>query len=67
MSRSGLDRLLRRLGHSRLAVPPKPDSEHKPLKAYGPGYVHVDMKYLLQMQDEDKRRYVFVAIDRATH
>ncbi len=25
-----------------------------------------DVKYLPQMQDEDKRRYVFVAIDRAT-
>ena len=66
MSRSALDRLLRRRGHSRLPVPPKPDSEHKPFKAYEPGYVHVDVKYLPQMQDEDKRRYVFVAIDRAT-
>ena len=28
--------------------------------------MHVDVKYLPQMQDEDKRRYVFVAIDRAT-
>ena len=45
---------------------PKPESEHKPFKAYEPGYVHVDVKYLPQMQDEDKRRYVFVAIDRAT-
>jgi len=46
MSRSALDRLLRRRGHSRLPVPPKPDSEHKPFKAYEPGYVHVDVKYL---------------------
>ena len=66
MSRSALDRLLRRRGHSRLPVPPLPDSESKPFKAYEPGYVHVDVKYLPQMQDEDKRRYVFVAIDRAT-
>ena len=66
MSRSALDRLLRRRGHSRLPVPPQPDSESKPFKAYEPGYVHVDVKYLPQMQDEDKRRYVFVAIDRAT-
>ena len=66
MSRSALDRLLRRRGHSRLPVPPQPDSESKPFKAYEPGYVHVDVKYLSQMQDEDKRRYVFVAIDRAT-
>lgn len=47
-------------------MPPKPAGEHKPFKAYEPGYVHVDVKYLPQMQDEDKRRYVFVAIDRAT-
>lgn len=66
MSRSALDRLLRRRGHSRLPALPKPDSERKPFKAYKPGDVHVDVKYLPQMQDEDKRRYVFVAIDRAT-
>ncbi len=66
MSRSALDRLLRRRGHARLPVPVKPDNEHKPFKAYEPGYVHVDVKYLPQMQDESQRRYVFVAIDRAT-
>ena len=66
MSRSALDRLLRRRGHSRLPVQPQPDGERKPFKTYEPGYVHVDVKYLPQMQDEDQRRYVFVAIDRAT-
>lgn len=66
MSRSALDRLLRRQGHSRLPVPPKPEGERKTFKAYEPGYVHMDVKYLPQMQDEGKRRYVFVAIDRAT-
>ena len=39
---------------------------HGAFKAYEPGYVHVDVKYLLQMADEDRRRYLFVAIDRAT-
>ena len=29
-------------------------------------HVHIDVKYLPQMQDETKRRYLFVAIDRAT-
>ena len=28
--------------------------------------MHVDVKYLPQMADEDRRRYLFVAIDRAT-
>lgn len=66
MSRSALDRLLRRRGHSRLPVPEKAASTTKPFKAYVPGYVHIDLKYLPQMADETSRRYVFVAIDRAT-
>lgn len=66
MSRSALDRLLRRRGHSRLPVPDKTERTDKPFKAYEPGYVHVDVKYLPQMADESARRYVFVAIDRAT-
>ena len=37
MSRSALDRLLRRRGRSRLPAPIKPTSEHKPFKAYEPG------------------------------
>ncbi|NDV12989.1 transposase family protein [Crenobacter sp. HX-7-9] len=39
---------------------------HKPFKAYDPGYFHIDVKYLPQMPDESARRYLFVAIDRAT-
>lgn len=66
MSRSALDRLLRRRGHSRLPAPHKPASTTKPFKAYEPGYLHIDVKYLPQMADETARRYVFVAIDRAT-
>ncbi|MCK7499001.1 MAG: IS481 family transposase [Comamonadaceae bacterium] len=66
MSRSALDRLLRRRGHNRLPEPEKPARSHEPFKAYEPGYVHVDVKYLPQMADEKARSYVFVAIDRAT-
>jgi transposase InsO family protein len=66
MSRSALARLLRRRGVSSLPEPVAPARETKPFKAYEPGYVHVDVKYLPQMQDEHERRYVFVAIDRAT-
>jgi transposase InsO family protein len=68
VSRSGLDRCLRRHGVSRLqdlkSKAPRP--AHKPFKAYAPGYVHIDVKYLPQMADEERRRYLFVAIDRAT-
>ena len=38
----------------------------KTFKDYAPGFVHVDIKYLPQMRDETTRRYLFVAIDRAT-
>ena len=68
VSRSGLDRCLRRHGVGNLrdlkARVPKP--KHKLFKAYEPGYLHVDVKYLPQMADEPSRRYLFVAIDRAT-
>ncbi len=68
VSRSGLDRCLRRHGVGNLnALKPKTHSEpHKAFKSYEPGFVHMDVKYLPQMQDEARRRYLFVAIDRAT-
>ena len=68
VSRSGLDRCLRRhgAGNLRALTPAAPRPAHKPFRAYEPGYVHVDVKYLPQMADEDRRRYLFVAIDRAT-
>jgi transposase InsO family protein len=68
VSRSGLDRCLRRHGLARLAdlAPAASRPASKPFKAYQPGYVHIDYKYLPQMADEDRRRYLFVAIDRAT-
>ena len=68
VSRSGLDRCLRRhgVGNLRAIKPKSTKPAHKPFKAYEPGYVHVDVKYLPQMADEERRRYLFVAIDRAT-
>ena len=68
ISRSGLDRCLRRHGAGNLNAlkPQEPAVAHKAFKSYEPGYVHMDVKYLPQMQDESSRRYLFVAIDRAT-
>jgi len=68
VSRSGLDRCLRRHGVGNLrALLPVPEKRlHKPFKDYLPGYVHVDIKYLPQMGGESQRRHLFVAIDRAT-
>jgi len=61
VSRSGLDRCLRRHGVSNLkALMPQEDGTKtpvKPFKAYDPGCVHVDVKYLPQMPDEDHRQY----------
>jgi len=31
-----------------------------------PGFVHVDLKYLPQMPDEQQRKYLFAVLDRAT-
>ena len=70
VSRSGLDRCLRRHGVSNLRalMPVQEDDKDpvKPFKEYAPGFVHVDLKYLPQMPDEDARQYLFVGIDRAT-
>src|SRR5437764_5301394 len=70
VSRSGLDRCLRRHGVSDLkSLHPQIEGQAKPLKTfkdYEPGFLHIDIKYLPQMPDETRRRYLFVAIDRAT-
>ena len=68
VSRSGLDRCLRRHGVNKLheLKPKEAKPPHKAFKIYEPGVVHIDIKYLPQMPDETKRRYLFVAIDRAT-
>jgi hypothetical protein len=68
VSRSGLDRCLRRHGVGNLrdlkvkVVRPK----HSGFKAYEPEYLHIDVKYLPQMAVQTSRRYLFVAMDRAT-
>lgn len=71
VSRSGLGRCLRRHGVSSLKdLITEQDGntpvEKKTFKDYEPGFIHIDIKYLPQMPDEEARRYLFVAIDRAT-
>ena len=79
VSRSGLDRCLRRHGVGKLrdlqAQSPRP--QPKAFNAYAPGYLQVDVKYLPQMADGEAdqktvrgtvfppnaRRTLFVAID----
>lgn len=70
VSRAGLGRCLRRHGVSDLRDLIEQESAtpvtKKTFKDYEPGFVHIDIKYLPQMPDETSRRYLFVAIDRAT-
>jgi transposase InsO family protein len=71
VSRAGLGRCLRRHGVSDLrdlvAVQEgQTPAARKTFKDYEPGFLHIDIKYLPQMPDETARRYLFVAIDRAT-
>ena len=70
VSRAGLGRCLRRHGVSDLRDLVEQESgmpaTKKSFKDYEPGFVHIDIKYLPQMPDETARRYLFVAIDRAT-
>lgn len=70
VSRSGLDRCLRRHGVSNLeALIPRPENDDQPLKTFkddDPGFIHVDVKSLPNMPDEEAHRSLFVAIDRAS-
>jgi transposase InsO family protein len=54
------------VGNLRALQPAAPQPPSKIFKVYEPGYVHVDIKYLPQIADENVRSYLFVAIDRAT-
>ena len=70
-SRSGLERCLQRHGVGQLRelqrlARGEAEPVVKTFKSYEPGFLHLDIKYLPQMPDESARRYLFVAIDRAT-
>ena len=80
VSRSGLDRCLRRHGVANLrelqaqallegqmlARLKPPHKNIETFKDDAPDFLHGDIKYLPQMPDESERRYPFVTIDRAT-
>ena len=69
-SRAAIGRLLKREGISRLAdLMPTEEGEAAPKKTfkdYAPGYLHIDLKELPQMPDENRKSYLCVAIDRAS-
>jgi transposase InsO family protein len=71
-SRSGISRLLKREDMDSLRSIKKEqqraqgEPEKKKYKDYAPGFIHMDIKYLPKMPDEQSRSYLFVAIDRAS-
>ncbi|MDQ2686234.1 MAG: hypothetical protein M3Y28_00030 [Armatimonadota bacterium] len=66
--RSSVYRLLKRRGVNRLPKKEEQetgqDDKHGQFKDYPPGFLHIDCFYLPKL--EGKKRYCFVAIDRAT-
>lgn len=44
----------------------KNKKEIKRFKSYEPGFIHIDIKELPKLKAESKKKYLFVAIDRAT-
>jgi transposase InsO family protein len=55
------------LGNIREMRAEKPQkTEAGEFKEYEPGFLHIDLKYMPQLPNEPKRKYLFVAIDRAT-
>lgn len=71
VSRSGLDRCLRRHGVSNLAamrsVENGPPAPRQTSKDDEPGSLYLDVKYLPQFSGESQQRSLLVAVDRATH
>lgn len=72
MTRSSLIRLLKRQGVNHLKdlyaeqCETSQSDQPKRFKDYDPGYIHVDIKYLPMMPNDPQKRYLLVAIDRAT-
>lgn len=72
LSRSSLIRLLKRHKVNSLNVLYTELSEETPVKKLKkfkddePGCIHVDIKYLPMMPDDPQKRYLLIAVDRAT-
>jgi hypothetical protein len=68
ISRFGMDRCLSRhgVGNLRDLLPKEGKVPAKAFKHDDPGFLHMDVKDLPQMEDETKRRHRFVAIDRTS-
>ena len=68
-NRHSVYRILEADGLGRFPPANKPSRPHSEFKEYEVGFVHVDVKHLPKLRDKDgvtRKRYLFVAIDRAS-
>src|SRR5215207_3839391 len=69
LNRDAVYRILKAEGLNRLPPAERPRKPHNAFKEYEVGFVHMDVKHLPKLQDRDgvtRKRYLYVAIDRAS-
>jgi transposase InsO family protein len=69
LNRDAVYRILKAEGLNRLPPAERTRKPHGSFKAYEVGFIHVDVKHLPKLQDRDRvsrKRYLYVAIDRAS-
>jgi transposase InsO family protein len=69
LNRDAVYRILKAEGLNRLPPAARTRKPHGSFKAYEVGFIHMDVKHLPKLQDRDRvlrRRYLYVAIDRAS-
>src|SRR5689334_18447482 len=69
LNRDAVYRILKAEGLNRLPPAERTRKPHNAFKAYEVGFVHMDVKHLPKLQDRDgvtRKRYLYVAIDRAS-
>lgn len=69
LNRDAVYRILKAEGLNRLPPADRSRKPHSTFKDYEVGFVHMDVKHLPKLQDRDRvarKRYLYVAIDRAS-
>jgi transposase len=69
LNRDAVYRILKAEGLNRLPPADRTRKPHSAFKAYEVGFVHMDVKHLPKLRDGDgqtRKRYLYVAIDRAS-
>lgn len=69
LNRDAVYRILKAEGLNRLPAPSRSRKPDGAFKEYGLGFVHLDVKHLPKLRDQDgvsRKRFLFVAIDRCS-